>query len=220
VSGSQGPFDSGLYVLDTTTHSVVKLNDDTLATASFAPRLPDRLVYSATTAAAAGIFTVRPDGGDLRRLTGDGTSTAPVWGPDEIAFARSGTGPEPGTQIWVMRPDGSQQAELTHSTSVLVPAAWAARGHELLANSQTTQGWQTSPRLVSLHTGRVTRLRVGHLLDGDVRLNGVSRDGRRVLITYPPSNRMPSINLIGTVPITGGRPTALVANAFDASWNG
>lgn len=53
------------------------------------------------------IFTVQPDGSDLRQLTSDGVSTAPVWTADgQIWFGRDG-------YLWEMDADGSSVTQLS-----------------------------------------------------------------------------------------------------------
>ena len=53
------------------------------------------------------IYTIRPDGTDLLRLTSDETSSNPAWSPDgRIWFEASG-------QFWVMDPDGANAAQLS-----------------------------------------------------------------------------------------------------------
>lgn len=58
------------------------------------------------------IFTIRPDGGDVRQLTfltaADGSATGPAWSPDArtLAYERDGGGP---TRIFVMNADGGGQ---------------------------------------------------------------------------------------------------------------
>jgi WD40 repeat protein len=64
------------------------------------------------------IYTVRPDGSDLRQLTTDGVSAWPEWtGSNQIRFRHGGAGQQAdsSTTIWLMDPDGSnahQVAEL------------------------------------------------------------------------------------------------------------
>jgi Tol biopolymer transport system component len=89
-----------------------------------------RLAFTAEIGRLAGfandIYLVRADGSALRRLTFDSRSFHPVWAPDGrwILFARRPRGrPEALTDsdarrlasasIWSMRPDGSDQRQLT-----------------------------------------------------------------------------------------------------------
>jgi dipeptidyl aminopeptidase/acylaminoacyl peptidase len=60
------------------------------------------------------IYTIKPDGHDLRRLTTDpGLDICPAFSPDgkSIAFCRFAGG---GAEIWVMKANGQQQHQVTH----------------------------------------------------------------------------------------------------------
>ena len=61
------------------------------------------------------IYTVRPDGSDLRQLTSDGASAWPEWtGSNTIRFRRGDDGRQANssTAIWLMDRDGSNAQEL------------------------------------------------------------------------------------------------------------
>jgi hypothetical protein len=77
-----------------------------------------RIVITATSGSdAADVYTLRPDGTDLRRLTTDGMSRAANWTPDgRILFMRGIVG-RTATQIdapaaWTMEADGSSAVEV------------------------------------------------------------------------------------------------------------
>jgi Tol biopolymer transport system component len=61
------------------------------------------------------IYTVRPDGGELDRLTTDGVSSAPAWTPDgRLVYISSPlVGATLATDIFLMAADGSDQRMLT-----------------------------------------------------------------------------------------------------------
>jgi hypothetical protein len=72
------------------------------------------------------LYTIRPDGTDVRRLTTDGVSTSATWTPDgRILFVRgatgSGSGGSPGW--WTMDADGTDAAPLVSSAAIGVAAA-------------------------------------------------------------------------------------------------
>jgi Tol biopolymer transport system component len=63
-----------------------------------------------------GIYTVRPDGSDLRQLTSGGDPSAPAWTTDgRIWFARNG-------QLWLMDADGSNATQLNVDPQLM--ASW------------------------------------------------------------------------------------------------
>jgi Tol biopolymer transport system component len=70
------------------------------------------------------IYTVRPDGTGLRRLTHDGSSRDPVWVPGSgLVFSRvtgasaSSDRAPSGSELWGMRADGSERRRLTSPPS-------------------------------------------------------------------------------------------------------
>ncbi len=74
------------------------------------------------------IFTIRPAGTDLRRLTSDGQSSHPRWSPGgrQIAFVRSGN-------LWVMNADGSHLDQIAHGAPDFTDArpTWSPNGRYL-----------------------------------------------------------------------------------------
>ena len=103
----------------------------------------DLIVFSRLADGDFDIFSVRPDGRDLRRLTTTpGGDSHPAWSPDggHILFSSSRYGfkdeapmhdiPQPYGELFVMRADGSEQRALTDNrweegTPAWVPAAKA-----------------------------------------------------------------------------------------------
>ncbi len=77
-----------------------------------------------------GIWTVRPDGSHLRRLTYPGGrgnyDQTPTWSPNgkHIVFLRCDTGPTHGCEgdVYVMRPDGSDEHPLRRLDADYFPA--------------------------------------------------------------------------------------------------
>jgi Tol biopolymer transport system component len=74
------------------------------------------------------IYTIKPDGHDLRRLTTDpGPDICPAYSPDgkSVAFCRFTA---TGAEIWAMKANGQQQHQITHLGG---RASYAGRGHLL-----------------------------------------------------------------------------------------
>jgi Tol biopolymer transport system component len=64
-----------------------------------------RIVFESRNGEGQDIYTIRPDGTDVRRMTTDGASTSATWTPDgRILFVRTG-GASPGW--WTMGADGA-----------------------------------------------------------------------------------------------------------------
>ena len=70
------------------------------------------------------IYTVRPDGTDLKQLTnGDRSSSSPRWSPDgkHIAYVTGG-------QIWTMEPDGDDKKQITRISTGAAGPLWSPDG--------------------------------------------------------------------------------------------
>src|SRR5262245_10430978 len=91
-----------------------------------------RLLYQGIVGEHEQLFTVRPDGSDVRQLTDypDSDATDAAWSPDstKIAFVRR-WGPNKG-RIYTMKADGSEQRELDRLLQGT--PAWLPDGKHLL----------------------------------------------------------------------------------------
>jgi Tol biopolymer transport system component len=168
------------------------------------------------------VFIAGVDGNGKRRVTDNGASAYPIWGPREIAFARivpyRGWGAH---EIWLVRPDGSGRRLLTKTPRALlgsgivglVPVAWSADGRALVAALANEFGG--IPYAVDPQTGSVRRI-------GDYSYGawpqGLSRDGRFVLVSES-SYGVPDRSRIEVVPYAGGAGRMIVRHAGEASWN-
>jgi len=77
-----------------------------------------RLAFGMIVGGNVDIYSVLPNGNDLRRLTTDASFDAcPSYSPDgkEIAFCSSRSG---ATEIWKMKQDGTKQEQVTHLNGV------------------------------------------------------------------------------------------------------
>jgi WD40 repeat protein len=107
---------SAVFVVDADGGNLHQITPKTLA-AQFAGWSPDgaRIVFTSLDAGREDVYTVRPDGTDVRRLTTDGISFGATWTPDgRILFVRGSTGAgtagAPG--FWTMGADGTNAAQL------------------------------------------------------------------------------------------------------------
>ncbi len=126
-----GPFPqtlSSIWVVDRDGQNLRQVSATTLAAQS--PRWsPDgtRIVFISPRDAPDGsigdvgfVYTMRPDGSDVRRLTDDGAATEADWTPDgRIQFI--GTGRSPG--LWTMDADGANAAPLLSAEALGVAVA-------------------------------------------------------------------------------------------------
>jgi hypothetical protein len=216
---------SGLAVIDTGDDRAQVIAGGTIYGAGFAPDQSDRIVYAAAPStsvnANADIHIAGADGAGRRSLTHDGRSLYPSWGPRGIVFAheRLRSGAEPAYQVWLMGPDGSHPAQVTHlpvppSMDGLEPLASAARGAHVLAEyvgENTSQAWT-----IDLATGAAHRLGPG---GGAVTGAAISGNGASVLVDRGGLFNSPSQGSVDSIPFAGGAARVLAAHGGDPSWN-
>lgn len=154
------------------------------------------------------IFTVTMSG-ERRRLTHDGRSSTPVWGPDEVAFTRDG-------QIWLVRPDGSRERQLTHAptSSLLNPVDWSRDARTLLAQVPPTHNGQLWS--VDARTGVATQL-TGWI--GDLYALKLDHAGRRALLGIGCGGLISPRGRVEQFDLDTRRRTLLVAGPCRADWN-
>lgn len=79
-----------------------------------------RILFESPDGERQDIYTIRPDGTDVRRLTTDGVSTSATWMADgRIMFARGSS----GAGWWTMDADGTNAAVLVPTAAIGVAAA-------------------------------------------------------------------------------------------------
>jgi WD40 repeat protein len=121
MGGPIAPVKSAVFVVDADGQNLRQVSPSTIA-AGAVTWSPDgsRLVF-ASTDDLPDIYTIRPDGTDLRRLTTDGISTRATWTPDgRVLFVRGlGAGATAGSAgntdapaFWTMAADGTDAARL------------------------------------------------------------------------------------------------------------
>jgi Tol biopolymer transport system component len=216
-----------LVLIDVATGAVRTVASGYFSGASFSPD-STQLVYGRARTdrlfTPTNIEVAAVAGGAARRLTTDGHSQFPVWGPRQIAYTRwnRATGKHrkedgPKYHLWLMNPDGSARRQLTKGRvpfllSGLTPTAWSADGTRLLAQfgGQDT----TYPVAVDPATGR--QRHIGPTTENGIDATGFSRDGTTILGTNPAFDDDPSV---ATVPWTGGRTTVIVRHASAPTWN-
>jgi hypothetical protein len=215
---------SGLDVIDTQTGTVTTIAHGGIYGASFARDGSDKLVFSMGRSlfftAPTNLYMSEAGGGGLHRLTGDGRSLFPVWGPTYIAYDRERMRHlSPEYQIWLATPAGALVRKLTHIgvgslVQGLVPLAFSASGSRLLAEFE---GEDTSNAYaVTVASGRARAVTIHRQT---VQAAGISSDGSTLLVDAGSFEQAPSSGSIDTVPFAGGRATVLVAHSAQGSWN-
>ncbi len=218
---------SGLDVIDTQTGAVTSIAKGLIYGASFARDGSDRVVlalaHSLLGKASTNLYISNPDGSDRHRLTDDGGSLNPVWGPKYIAYDRERRRSQaPIYQIWLATSSNARVRRLTNVPADplvegLVPLAFSADGGGLLAEfvgEDTSAAWT-----VDVASGRARELRLAHHRLGELMGAGISQNGSTVLIDQNVLENPPSSARIVAMPFSGGAPRVLVAHGAEASWN-
>jgi Tol biopolymer transport system component len=99
----EGGYPTGLYVLTLATGARSLAVEGNASNPDWSPD-GERIAFD-----AGDLFTVRPDGSDLRRATDFGSAFFPAWSPDgqRIAFDTSYEDPRGAYALWLVHPDGS-----------------------------------------------------------------------------------------------------------------
>ena len=215
-----------LVVVDTRTGLARTIATGQVNAASFAPHSGDRLVFdrSALNSSAVNVFVADPDGQHARRLTDDGASEFPLWGPRDIVFTRETPRGQSGPlyELWSIAPDGSGARQLTHVAATklsdgLAAVAFSANGTRLLANfegTDTLEAW-----VVDLSGAVALPRDLTAQGNGTIGV-GLSRDGNTVLAEDGYAGDTPANWGIETIPWRGGRVVPLVRRGAFPSWDG
>jgi hypothetical protein len=216
---------SSLDVIDTQTQTVTQIAKGTIYGVSFAHDGSDELVFglshSESFARGVNLYVSEPNGSGLHRLTSDGRSLEPVWGPRYIAYDRERTRKlSPEYQIWLVSPSGGAPVRrVTHIpvdalAQGLVPLAFSANGNRLLAEFEGED--QSGAYAVNVVTGRAREVTVhGRAVVGV----GISSSGSTLLIDENALFQPQSKARVATIPFAGGRSHVIVAHGSQASWN-
>jgi WD40 repeat protein len=163
--------------IDTTSGKVRVIASGSVYGFSFSPD-GDKLVYaSAPVATGQGLcgdqsdlYVTKVSGGKATRLTHDGVSALPAWGPAGIAYARFPDDIDPQSAcsapgIWTMKDDGSDAKPVIARAPQLLsedglyglqPLAWLDDSH-ILAGIRTNSG--TLGTIVNLQTRKLRAIR-------------------------------------------------------------
>jgi hypothetical protein len=179
---------------------------------SFSPD-GSELAFTHSTETGQDVYTVSTQGGVIRRLTKDGRSGFPLWGPSGIAFERFGVDGQRG-DVWLMDETGGGVHQLTNTHAGIYPAAWSSDGTRLLAAYPARNNGKLYA--VDVSTGRARPL-TGFV--GDLFAQGLSRDGHTVLAAIGCGGTESPFGIIETISFTGGKPTVIAHGPCRASWN-
>jgi Tol biopolymer transport system component len=172
------------------------------------------------------VYTVPVGAGKPAKVTTDGKSQDPLWGPnDTIVFVKllgaRNRKYGPKNELYLMNPNGKGVKRLTHTKvdallQGLYPTEWSADGKKLLAEFQ---GQDTSYAVtVNPRTGAQKPL--DKMGDGEQGFVGtaLSGDGTTVLGFSGGFEPGPG-HEVATIPYSGGKVKTLVKNAFEPDWS-
>ena len=173
---------------------------------SFSPNGTE-LAFTHSAGSGQNVYSVSTKTGAVGRLTDDGHSSSPLWGPAGIAFERSG-------DVWLMDADGGDVHQLTHTRAGIYPAAWSSNGTRLLAAYPAMHNGKLYS--VNVSTGAAKDL-TGFV--GDLFAQGLSRNGTTILAAIGCGGTSSPFGRVETIPFAGGRPTVIARGPCRASWN-
>jgi WD40-like Beta Propeller Repeat len=174
--------------------------------------------------AKSDIYTASIAGGKAVRITHDGRSQAPLWGPNDRIVIVKQLGAKqrkygPKNELFLIDPNGKGVKRLTH-TQVgplllgLTPTAWSANGQRLLAEfvgQDTSYAVTVNPR-----TGAQRRL--GPAGEQGFVGTALSKDGTTVLGFTGGFEPSPT-HRVATIPYGGGKLKTLVQGGLEPDWS-
>jgi Tol biopolymer transport system component len=199
----------------------------TITGASFAPNTPDRLVYASAASllvsSKVDLYVVSAAGGAALRLTNDGLSEYPLWGPKGIIFSHEYSSANPAYQLWFVNPQTDGEQALTNLTmpegfTGLEPIAISKDGEHLLANlnaPDTSEAW-----VINLDAAHPVPRELGAPGMATVG-NAISRDGSMILLTDgygSPADADATSQSVDAVQWNGATSTVLARRGAFASW--
>ena len=126
-NGPLAPILDAVFVVDADGEHLRQITPTTLAglNATWSP-VGDRIAFQSPSGGgplgSGDLYTVRPDGSDLRRLTTGDKVAWPSWAPDgRLVFTRLPGGDGGAAGWWTMNPDGSMPLPLLASSAIGVP---------------------------------------------------------------------------------------------------
>jgi Tol biopolymer transport system component len=230
IAALQGPLDgkATLRIIDLESGKRIKVGTGYFNGVSFSPE-SDELVYGVANSPnyppKSDIFKYSIETGKTVKLSHNGTSVSPLWGPTgQIVFARQLGAKSrkygPANQLFVMNEEGQQISQVTHTevnplAQGLSPLAFSENGNRLLAEfGGQDQSYAVAVNLVSGAEKALTK----NTETGFVGA-AISPDGKTVLGTAGIGFGDSPDPKVVTVPFGGGRQKVLVDGAYEPGWS-
>jgi hypothetical protein len=201
--------------------------------ASFAPTLPDRLVYSQASlvqldAGESLLYVTTPGGRGTRELTRSGLASSPTWSRRGILFARlavlGSPTSSPRYELWLVQPNGrglrrvgafSAGPPMLDGASAI---AVSASGKRAVADFYSPYSARPLVDAWTIDlTARGAVAQAIRLRGGSAVAKGISRNGKAVLAVARGGGG--GGGEVISIPWGGGRYTVLASDASDPSWN-
>lgn len=228
IAATQGPEvgKEKLVLINVATGAVRSVASGYFYGLSFSPDSSE-LVYGRTATEKypphTDVYRVPVASGAPVAITNDHKSWYPLWGPQQIVFAKL-LGAKtrkygPKNDLFLMNSDGTGVKRLTHTkvnplTQGLFPTQWSDSGNQLL----TEYGGQDTSYAVTVNPKTGAERVVGK--KGEVGFVGtaLSGDGKTILGFTGGFEPGPNHN-VATAPYAGGKIKPLVKNAYEPDWS-
>jgi Tol biopolymer transport system component len=166
------------------------------------------IVFSSDSEGNADIYSVNPDGSNLKRLTsGKGVKYSPAWSPDgtQIAYRLENNNQ---AHIYVMDADGSNAHQVTKGNYKDYQVAWSPDGQRFAVTSGTA--WNAADVYVINIDG--SNRKIVAKTNNTASQPSWSPDGKQIVFNKNDGN-------VYTVSASGGTAKILVKNGSDARWS-
>lgn len=230
IAALKGPLNgkATLLLINLETGRRTKVGSGYFNGVSFSPE-SDEIVYGVSNSPnyppKSDIFRYAIETGQTAKLSHNGTSAYPLWGPTgQIVFARQLGAKSrkygPANQLFVMNEEGQRISQVTHTkvnplAQGLAPLGFSANGNRLL----TEFGGQDQSYAVAVNMLSGAEKALTDNPEAGFVGAAISPDGKTVLGTAGLGFGGNSHPKVVTVPFTGGRQKVLVNGAYEPSWS-
>jgi hypothetical protein len=223
-----------LLVVDVASGAVHRIAAGDFLGASFAPSLPDRLVYAGASVSQldsgqVALFTANANGSDRQRITRSGLALEPSWGAKGIVFARlrsvGSAASSPLYELWMIQPNGGDARQLTHITAG-PPApdaddaalAISASGTRVVANLYSPYSTSLVVDVWTVNLApRRPIARELHFHGAAVNAQAIAQNGQTILLSASATPGGPS--KVESLPFDGKHPSVLARRGWNPTWN-